>query len=300
MTPSRFATFTRAALAAQVLIVMSGSAVRLTGSGLGCSDWPRCENDRFVAPLEFNPMIEFANRLVSFVVVATVVLVIWGALRRAPYRRDLLDLGWWIAAITGAQIILGGITVRVHLWPPVVMGHFLLSMVLIAVAVVLHHRAAVDLPHSAEPVRRRALTGGGLPSWVLVAAGAVLLTGTIVTGSGPHGGDENVERLGFYVPTVTRWHTATVAVFLALLLALLLHARTRARPGLVRAGTLALGATVVQGGIGYYQYFNGVPALAVFLHVVGSMLVWGAAWWFVLEQRRIASPSTVAEMEPAR
>jgi heme a synthase len=300
VTPTRFAGFTRAALAAQVLIVMSGSAVRLTGSGLGCSDWPRCEDDRFVAPLELHPMIEFANRLVSFVVVATVVLVIWGALRRVPYRRDLLDLGWWIAAITGAQIVLGGITVRVHLWPPVVMGHFLLSMVLIAVAVVLHHRATADDPGSPEPVRRRALTGGGLPSWVLVAGAAVLVTGTIVTGSGPHGGDENVERLGFYVPTVTRWHTAAVAVFLTLLLALLLHARTRTRPGLVRAGSIALAATVAQGAIGYYQYFNGVPALAVFLHVVGSMLVWGTVWWFVLEHRRVSASNPVAEMEPAR
>ena len=92
-------------------IVLTGAAVRLTGSGLGCSDWPRCEQDRFVAPVEYHAMIEFGNRLVSFVVVATVALVIWGALRRVPYRRDLLTPGVWIAVFTAVQIILGGITV---------------------------------------------------------------------------------------------------------------------------------------------------------------------------------------------
>jgi heme a synthase len=284
VTPTRFATFTRAALAAQVLIVMSGAAVRLTGSGLGCSDWPRCEEDRFVAPLELHPMIEFVNRLVSFVVVATVVLVIWGAVRRVPYRRDLLNLGWWIAAITGVQIVLGGITVRVHLWPPVVMAHFLLSMVLIAIAVVLHHRSSTDTSHAAPQPPIPSGPGRTLTTWLLAAGATVLLTGTIVTGSGPHGGDENVDRLGFYVPTVTRIHTAAVFVFLALLLAALLSLRRA--PGearVMRAGTILLAATVAQGAIGYYQYFNGVPALAVFLHVVGSMAVWGTAVWFVLE-----------------
>ena len=299
VTPARFATFTRAALAAQVLIVMSGAAVRLTGSGLGCSDWPRCEQDRFVAPLELHPMIEFVNRLVSFVVVATVLLVIWGALRRIPYRRDLLDLGWWIAAITGVQIVLGGITVRVHLWPPVVMAHFLLSMVLIAVAVTLHHRASHAVTLTTAAPRPQPRRGRGLTTSLIVAGSTVLVTGTIVTGSGPHGGDEEVERLGFYVPTVTRVHTATVFVFLALLVVALLTLRRD--PGsarVMRAGTVTLAATVAQGAIGYYQYFNGVPALAVFLHVVGSMAVWGTALWFVLEHRAGSDASSAWAPRP--
>jgi heme a synthase len=304
VTPARFATFTFAALAAQVLIVMSGAAVRLTGSGLGCSDWPRCEEDRFVAPLEFHPMIEFVNRLVSFVVVATVVLVIWGALRRVPYRRDLLDLGWWIAAITAVQVVLGAITVRTHLWPPVVMAHFLLSMVLIAIAVVLHHRASTDTPDAVPPTPLHDTTSGRLTTPLLVAVSAVLFTGTVVTGSGPHGGDENVERLGFYVPTVTRWHTGAVFLFLGLLLVTLLALRSA--PGatrVMRAGSLVLGVTLVQGAIGYYQYFNGVPELAVYLHVLGSMGVLGTAVWFVLEHRfaegsqRDLSPAHLAHDE---
>ena len=302
VTPARFTTLTRAALAAQVLIVMSGAAVRLTGSGLGCSDWPRCEENRLVAPLEFHPMIEFVNRLVSFVVVATVVLVIWGALRRVPYRRDLVDLGWWIAGITALQIVLGAITVRTHLWPPVVMAHFLFSMVIIAIAVVLHHRAVTDAPGAHHPPRVPTTGAPRLLTALLLAAAAVLVTGTVVTGSGPHGGDENVERLGFYVPTVTRWHTGAVFLFLALLVAVLLSLRST--PGgsrLMRAGTIVLGATLAQGAIGYYQYFNGVPELAVYLHVLGSMAVLGTTVWFVLEHRRAArhDGGDHADMSPA-
>jgi heme a synthase len=286
VTPETFRKITLAALAAQVLIVMSGAAVRLTGSGLGCSDWPRCEEDRFIAPLEFHPMIEFVNRLVSFVVVATVVLAIWGALRRVPYRRDLLNLVWWITAITGLQIVLGAITVRTHLWPPIVMSHFLFSMVLIWIAVILHHRASVDVDDPPAPRRATAPLSSRLTSPLLWLGAAVLFTGTVVTGSGPHGGDENVERLGFYVPTVARIHAVTVIVFLALLVvACVAISRRPANQRLMRAGTIALAATIVQGAIGYYQYFTGVPALAVFLHVVGSMAVWGTVVWFALEHR---------------
>ena len=273
-------------LVTQVLIVLSGAAVRLTGSGLGCSDWPRCEDDRFVAPLELNPMIEFGNRLVSFLVVATVVWAIWAALRRVPYRRDLLNLVWWITALTAAQIVIGGITVQTHLWPPVVMAHFLISMWIIAIAVTLHHRASVDIED--EPPRARAVSAATtrLMSPLAWLMGAVLVTGTVVTGSGPHGGDEHVERLGFYIPTVARIHAVTVIVFVALLVAtLLLVRRSPGAERVLRAGTIALTATFAQGAIGYYQYLNGVPALAVYLHVAGSMAVLGTLGWFMLEHR---------------
>jgi heme a synthase len=286
VSPSTFQRITLAALAAQVLIVLSGAAVRLTGSGLGCSDWPNCERDRLVAPLEFHPMIEFVNRCVSFVVVATVVLAIWGSLRRVPYRRVMLTLSLWIAAITALQVAIGAITVRMDLSPPIVMTHFLLSMVLIALAVVLHHRAST-LDVTTTPTAAHAPGAGRLVGPLLLAGATILVTGTVVTGSGPHGGDENVERLGFYVPTVTRFHTAAVFVFLALLVATLLVLRRQpGSPVLFRAGTIVLWTTIVQGAIGYYQYFNGVPAAVVFLHVAGSMAVWGTAVWFALEHRR--------------
>ncbi|MFP3906390.1 MAG: COX15/CtaA family protein [Acidimicrobiales bacterium] len=291
VSPISFRRITLAVLAAQILIVLSGAAVRLTGSGLGCSDWPRCEQDRLVAPLELHPMIEFINRCVSFVVVATVVLAIWGALRRVPYRRDLLDLVWWITAITAAQIVLGGITVRTDLWPPVVMAHFLLSMILIWIAVTLHHRATVatrEDPASTSAVSAISARLNVALAWVLAA---VLLTGTVVTASGPHGGDAQVERLGFYVPTVARIHAVTALVFLAVLLVTIQAVRTK--PGahrLLRAATITLQAVIVQGAIGYYQYLNGVPELVVFLHVAGSMAVLGTTVWFVLEHRRHEQP----------
>lgn len=264
---------------------MSGAAVRLTGSGLGCSDWPRCEQDRLVAPLQYNAMIEFTNRMVSFVVVATVVLVIWGALRRNPYRRDLLTPGVGIAVFTAAQIILGGITVRMDLWPPIVMAHFLFSMLLLWLAVTLHHRA-VHEPVEPEP-RPATPRFHPLVLAMTVAAATVLVTGTVVTGSGPHGGDETVERLGFYIPTVTRTHAVSVFVFLGLLLLVLFDRQTRTRAPLVKAGSVVLAVAVAQGALGYYQYFNGVPALAVFLHVVGAMAVFASAVWLALEHRRL-------------
>lgn len=271
--------------------MLSGAAVRLTGSGLGCSDWPRCEEGRLVAPLELNPMIEFVNRLVSFVVVATVVLVIWAALRRMPYRRDLLMPGVWIAGFTGLQVVVGGITVLQDLWPPIVMAHFLFSMVLLWLAVLLVHRAEHDEP--AAPT-----TGATPPLRALFAAGAVVLvTGTVVTGSGPHGGDETVERLGFYVPTVARIHAVSAIVLLALLVVVLTARTARTRPELMGAGRLTLVAVLVQGGVGYYQYFNGVPALAVFLHVMGSMAVWLTTSWLVLEHGRVANPTRRAAVE---
>lgn len=300
VTPESFRRITLAALAAQVLIVMSGAAVRLTGSGLGCSDWPRCEEDRFIAPLEFHPMIEFVNRLVSFVVIATVVLAVWGALRRVPYRRDLLDLVWWIAGFTALQIVLGAITVMTHLWPPIVMSHFLFSMVLIWVAVILHHRATVDADPRPAPARAVSDSSRRLVSWLPWIGALLLFTGTVVTGSGPHGGDENVERLGFYVPTVARIHAVNAIVFCGVLvLALLAVRRNPGAQRLLQAGTWALGATVVQGIIGYYQYFNGVPAASVFLHVVGSMAVWGTTVWFVLEHRRHERSTTEVDHEPS-
>ncbi len=269
-----------------MLIVLSGAAVRLTGSGLGCSDWPRCEQDRFVAPIEYHAMIEFGNRLVSFLVAATVVLILWGAVRRVPYRADLLRVAIGIAAFSALQVIVGGVTVRMDLTPPIVMAHFLFSMVLLWLAVTLVHRSSTEpaAAHEKTPVHPTVVA-------MVVAAAVILVTGTVVTGSGPHGGDEDVERLGFYVPTVTRIHAVSVFIFLGLLLLVLLANRNRSQPALVRAGTTVLVVTLLQGALGYYQYFNGVPPLAVFLHVAGAMAVFGTAVWLALEHHRLNQPA---------
>jgi heme a synthase len=275
LSPSRYALLCRIALVGLVAIVVTGGAVRLTGSGLGCSDWPTCEHDRLVAPLQFHPMVEFVNRVVTLLVSLVVIAAVLGALARRPRRRDLVWLACGLVAGVVAQILLGAALVVAHLDPRFTIGHFLLSALLVGDSVVLAHRAGrPDLdPGVARPPRRiRRLTG------LLVAlGGAVLVSGTIVTGTGPHGGDERADRLGFDITDVTRAHSLLVWAFLALLgtVALLLARSEGPGPRLVAVRRL-LALAVLQGGLGYAQYFAGVPPLLVGFHLLGATLVWAA------------------------
>ena len=280
LSPRAFQRIALAALLAQMFIVVSGAAVRLTGSGLGCSDWPTCEQDRFVAPLEFHPMVEFGNRLITGLVSITVIAAVVGSLLRSPRRRDLT---WWsVGLVVGvaANAVLGGITVLTHLTPPIVMAHFLLSVVLIWNAVVLLDRSGHDgshgLPLVGPQVRwlSRALVGVSV---------VVLFTGTVVTGSGPHGGDESVERLPLYLTDVVRVHSVAMWVFLGLSVATLWLLYRRGTPRDVeRRGQLLVAAIVAQGALGYLQYALAVPPALVALHVFGATLVWVAVLRFHL------------------
>lgn len=272
ITPKLYRRFTLGALLSLAAIVVSGAAVRLTGSGLGCPDWPNCDNGRLVAPFEKQAMIEFTNRTITGLVSVAVILAVLGSIWRVPRRRDLVWLSWGLVAGVVAQIVLGGITVLVHLSPPIVMAHFLLSMVLIADAVVLHLRAGEpDGPR--RPVVDRDV---GFASWVLLAAAAIVLfTGTIVTAAGPHGGDEDVRRLDLFIPDVARVHGASVILFLVLTLGTLwLMHRTSAPTRVQRLGQWLVVAICVQGAIGYTQYFTGVPVLLVGIHIAGAVCVW--------------------------
>ena len=294
MSPRAYQRVAAAALGALAFIVVTGAAVRLTGSGLGCPDWPTCTRDRIVAPLEYHAMVEFLNRTVTGAVSVAVVVAVLGALWRVPRRTDLVWLSLGLVAGVAAQVVLGGLTVIFHLAPPVVMGHFLLSMVLIANAVVLHHRAArpegwVTRPRAAPAVRHAAGAMIGLASVVLV-------TGTVVTASGPHGGDADVARLGFFVPDVARVHGVSVVGFLAVTIATLLVARRHAAPEVTRSGTVLLAVLVGQAAIGYTQYFLGVPVVLVALHVAGATAVWVATLRFFLatHDHRAPTPTPVA------
>jgi heme a synthase len=292
VSPAAFRRITLAVLATQVLIVLTGAAVRLTGSGLGCSNWPNCTDERLVAPAEYNAVIEFVNRLVSFPVLVAVLLAVWAARRRDPQRRELVILP--IALLVGVviQILLGAVVVRMELLPSTVIVHFLVSMVLIGLAVTLHHRADPSFDH-AIPALPGAAARGASPARVLtwalvVGAAAVLVTGTVVTGSGPHGGDDAAERLDFFLPTVARVHSLTVWGFLALLVVTLLVVRADGAPRhVLRAGSVVLATSLAQGAVGYLQYWNGVPEGLVFLHIIGAMAVWGTTLWFCLEERRL-------------
>lgn len=306
MSPSTFRRITLAVLLTQAVIVLTGAAVRLTGSGLGCTNWPNCTEERLVAPTEYHAVIEFVNRLVSFPVLVAVLVAVWAARRRIPYRPDLLALSVAILVGVAAQILIGAIVVWLELLPSTVIVHFLISMVLIGLSVTLHHRAGADLD-AVEADRRPWAAAGSRPlaNLLVVGAGAVLVTGTLVTGSGPHGGDENAERLGLFLPTITRVHAVTVWVFLAVLVITLLALRRERAPlPVLRAGTAILVVSVAQGAIGYVQYWNGVPELLVFLHIIGAMSVWGTTVWFRHEHASLAAPAGATapgvEPEPVR
>jgi cytochrome c oxidase assembly protein subunit 15 len=280
LSPKAYQRITLLALIALTFIIVTGAAVRLTGSGLGCSDWPTCEENQLVAPLEYHAMIEFVNRTITGLVSLAVMLAVLGSLVRVPKRRDLT---WWsLGLVAGviAQIVLGGLTVLFELKPAFVIGHFLLSIVLVWNAVVLHERAGHDGSKGLPLVPARIRTLGRA---LVAAAAVVLFTGTIVTGTGPHGGDQDVERLPYDIGEVARIHSIAAWIFLALVVWTLVELRRSGSPiEVARRARMLVGIVVLQGTIGYIQYFTGVPPWLVTLHVLGSVLVWIAALRFDL------------------
>ncbi len=285
VSPSTFVRVAVVALVAQVLIVLTGSGVRLTGSGLGCTDWPRCFEDRTIPPWGFHHWVEFGNRLLSIAVVLTAIAAVVAARLRRPYRRDLLWLSVGLVVGVVAQAVLGGILVLLDLDPRLNIGHFLVSMVLILDGVVLVHRAAERAPAGpADPVVRR------LARVVVVAAGVVVATGSVVTGSGPHAGDERAARLPFELVTVARVHALSMWVFLAATCAcVVVTARRGAPSALRRPVNVLLGISAAQGALGYTQYALGVPAGLVSLHILGACLVWSTALVLWLRVRDTAA-----------
>ena len=279
MSPAAYRRVTLLALVALFFIVVTGGAVRITGSGLGCPDWPTCDNDRLVAPWEYHAMVEFVNRVVTGLVSVIVVVAVLGSLRRVPRRRDLTRYSLGLVAGVLGQVVLGGLTVLFHLTPVLVMSHFLLSMVLLWCAVVLHHRAGrpddevAVVPDDPELVRVSRLVMG--------VAVVVVFLGTVVTASGPHGGDEKAERFGFDPADVTRLHGISVVLFLLLVVYTVYGMlRTGASAELVRRAEVLLFVLVAQTAVGYAQYFSDVPPLLVGIHIAGAAAVWVAVVWF--------------------
>ncbi len=292
VSPADYRRITLLALVALGVIVVTGASVRLTGSGLGCSDWPNCEEDTFVAEIDnVHAMVEFVNRLITGAVSVAVILAVLGSLRRVPRRRDLVLWSWGLVVGVVAQIVLGAVVVRSELLPQNVIAHFLLSMVLVWNAVVLHDRAGrADGRH--HPIVADEIVR--LSRLIVAAAVIVLVTGTIVTGSGPHGGDEEAERLPYFVPDVARVHGSAVVVLLLLTVAAVVTVHRRGAPEVVRRqGSILLAVIVAQGAIGYTQYFTGVPVLLVGAHVVGAVVLWVAVLTFHL--RLFERPPVEAE-----
>jgi cytochrome c oxidase assembly protein subunit 15 len=278
LSPARYRALCLAALVALVAIILTGGAVRLTGSGLGCSDWPTCESDRLVAPLQYHAMIEFVNRLITGLVSFAVIAAVLGAVVRVPRRRDLVWLALGLVAGVVGQILLGAALVLAHLDPRFTIGHFLLSIVLVTNAVVLWHRAGADGGASSFGARSPASSNAQrLAGSALVLAAVVTATGTVVTGTGPHGGDDRAARFGFAINHVARVHSLAVWAFVAAVVALsVILARSEGAGPRLDAVRNLLILALTQGAIGYTQYFTGVPPVLVGIHLLGASLVWAA------------------------
>ena len=290
ISAATYRRITLLALVALLFIIITGGAVRLTGSGLGCSDWPTCEENQFVPDFEYHAMVEFVNRAITGIVSAAVALAVLGALLRRPRRRDLIGLAFGLVAGVAGQVVLGGLVVWYHLSPWLVIGHFLLSMVLVANAVVLHHRAGRS-EDAATPggapltAGTRTRTAGNLTRLLVAVTVLAIVTGTLLTGAGPHGGDANVERLQYDIPSLARLHGGAMALCAAVALLLWAGAergsfrprRQGHRPAVhaaaARAVVLVIGA---QAAVGYLQYFTGVPPLLVGIHIAGAAALWTA------------------------
>lgn len=288
---------TLAAVVTNVAIVVTGGAVRLTGSGLGCPEWPTC-NDGSVVPVAsaevaaWHQAIEFGNRLLSFVVLAVALAALVAVWRGRPRRRDQVRLAAMLVAGILGQAVLGGITVLTGLHPLIVAAHFLLSIALIAIAVMLHDRVrAPDGPAAVviRPELRRV-------QHLLVGVVAVVVTlGTLVTASGPHAGDPGTPRLGLDPRVISQFHADGVFLLLGLAAALWYGLRATAAPARVqRAVATLLGVSLAQGLIGYVQYFTGLPELLVGAHLLGACLVWIAAvtMWLSAVSHSPATAST--------
>lgn len=264
----------------QSAIVITGALVRLTGSGLGCSTWPECTPGSYTptpdqpeAPL--HAWIEFGNRLLTFVLFLNALVLVISILRN---RRELFGLG--AIQILGilAQAVLGGITVLTGLNPATVAGHFMLSIILIAAALSLRQRI---YRHSPTNLITSKLTRT-LARILVILTFLVLVAGTIVTGSGPHAGDSTAERFPLDARTVSWIHADLVIALLGIAIALLISIKVgesgAARALLEKRIKVFLLASVLQGAIGYTQYFTGLPELLVAFHILGSVLVWLSAW----------------------
>ncbi|MBT2524952.1 COX15/CtaA family protein [Streptomyces sp. ISL-99] len=282
-------TLRRAALSAvvmTVLIIVTGGAVRLTGSGLGCDTWPKCTDDSLFATPEqgIHGAIEFGNRMLTYVLSAAVGWAIIAARSTKPWRRGLTRLGWAQFWIVMGNAVIGGITVWAGLNPWTVAGHFLLANALLTVAVITWQRTregdTAPRPRVPRPVRKL--------SWaVVVTSGLLIALGTTVTGSGKHAGDSSdVPRMPWDWADAAHLHAAAAWVVCALAIAMWLVLRVVDAPDDTRARARDLLIVLLaQGGIGYVQFFTGVPEILVSAHMLGSSLMWIAVLRLALSLR---------------
>jgi len=259
----------------QAALVVTGGAVRLTGSGLGCPTWPECTPGSYTpvphqAEGQLHAWIEFGNRLLTFALFFAAIATIVAVFR--SHRRDLRFLA--LTQILGilAQGVLGGITVLTNLNPLAVASHFVLSIFLIAAATSLHSRRHNPYVRTSSPHVR--ISQFSLLH--LLLSFVVIVVGTLVTGSGPHAGDAKAPRLDLNIQHIAYLHGGLVALLLLLTIAFYFQGDHRYETK--RWLTVFFLLALAQGAIGYIQYIQGVPELLVGTHLLGSSLVWIATW----------------------
>jgi cytochrome c oxidase assembly protein subunit 15 len=284
LSPTTYRVVTGTAFGSLCTIVLTGALVRLTGSGLGCVDWPRCSESKFIDVSTGHTFIEQANRLFTGVVSFSVIAAVLLSHLTTPKRKDLIWLSWSLVAGVVAQIVIGGVVVLTGLNPFANMAHFLVSLVLVTASFVLMRRAGNTTSTSyiralPSPLLRNVYV-------LLVFAVVTLVTGTVVTATGPHAGNEDAVRLGFSLGSVARIHSVSMIVTLGAVIYVLVMSRRVANDAAIESTQTLLFATLLQAAIGYTQYFTHVPAALVAAHIAGAL------FFYVSALNIIVQPST--------
>jgi cytochrome c oxidase assembly protein subunit 15 len=291
VSPLVFQKIATIAVACYVLLVVTGGAVRLTGSGLGCPDWPACYAHHFTAALSYHQRIEDTNRLVTVAVSVISIVVALASLLRSPRRRDLIVGSMLILGGLIAQIVLGGLVVLFKLNPYLVATHFLLTFGVLYVALALRHRASIDWTPGRVSV----------PPLVLWLARAEVLTvtvvvtiGTMVTGSGPHAGGTDAKRIPIAFRDIAELHSTAALFLIGLTLGTVFATQIAGASAsvIVRVRTL-LEALAIQGVLGFAQYALHDNPVIVELHLAGATTVWCCAWLFYFALQDQPSPSNL-------
>jgi cytochrome c oxidase assembly protein subunit 15 len=312
VTPDQYRRIAYVTLAALTLIVLTGAAVRLTSSGLGCPDWPRCYG-KALPPLSTHALIEFSNRMLSGLVGILTGVAAVLAFTRRPFRRDLAKLALLLPLGVVAQAVLGGFTVREHLAPGFVMAHFSLSMIILIAAVALAWRATYE-PGS------RSRSGDRLSVWsvrALLPLGALtIFAGTAATAAGPHAGGspgQRIHRLTFEGKDTLEWivnqHATIGALFGVAVIGVWLLRRRRGASTAALEPLTVLGVLLAaQGLVGSVQYELKLPSDMVWVHVTLATISWLVVLWAVAVEGRPApssapvpaasAPASARELEP--
>lgn len=287
------------------VLVVAGGVVRLTGSGLGCDDWPNCNEERFIDVSSGHTAIEQLNRLLSGVIgLPTLLLTVAAFRQRDADGARRVGLRWPAIGVLVSVLangVIGGIAVRSDLHPALIQSHFLLAMVSISFGMIAIHRSAPEsaivapstTAPSDGPLRRR------LSMSVAMLTAAALATGTVVTGTGPHAGEEDVRRFGFDISNVARLHSVTVIATLAVAIGLAWRLRSAGPSPFVSTLSAWIFVGLLQGAVGYTQYFNGVPELLVGVHIALATGLWVLTMRLVLLSRSTAFSEHAGEVSRA-